>query len=399
MPADDETHLGQPDEPTRSSSDDGTRVVGAPPAAPSAYFDTGDAFGSRYRIIRQLGAGGMGVVYQAWDEVLNVVVALKIIRPDTMADPGAAREIERRFKRELLLARKVTHKHVVRIHDLGDVNGTKYITMSFVEGEDLVATLKREGKLPLPRVVHLARQVASGLEAAHDAGVVHRDLKPANIMVDAEDNALIMDFGIALSAGDPRARMAAIAASKGAAETMVLGEGATVAANSIGQGAIIGTLDYMSPEQSKGDPVDHRSDIYTFGLILTDLLLGPRSLPAGKTAWEALTDRIMQPPKPLAARDPQVPAAFDAVITRCLQLEPTDRFDTTRELVQALERLDDSGNLIPEPRRFTPRMGAAAAVIIGALLGGTWWVAQSGVPAAAREPAPRDPPQAAARPR
>ncbi len=163
----------------------------------------------------------MGVVYQAWDEVLNVVVALKIIRPDTISNPAAAREIERRFKRELLLARKVTHKHVVRIHDLGDVNGTKYITMSFVEGEDLVATLKREGKLPIPRVVHLARQVASGLEAAHDAGVVHRDLKPANIMVDTEDDALIMDFGIALSAGDPRARMAAIAASKDSAETML----------------------------------------------------------------------------------------------------------------------------------------------------------------------------------
>src|ERR671913_898593 len=262
MPADDETRLGQPDQAPRSFSDDETRVIGAPPAAASAYFETGDAFGNRYRIIKQLGAGGMGVVYQAWDEVLNVVVALKIIRPDTISNPDAAREIERRFKRELLLARKVTHKHVVRIPELGDVNGTKYITMSFVEGEDLVATLRREGKLPIPRVVHLARQIASGLEAAHDAGVVHRDLKPANIMVDTEDQALIMDFGIALSAGDPRARMAAIARSAEPGETMLAG-GTTVASNSIGQGVIIGTLDYMSPEQSKGDPVDHRSDIYT----------------------------------------------------------------------------------------------------------------------------------------
>ena len=385
MPADDETHLGPPDEPTLSVPDDQTRVVDAPPAAASAYFETGDAFGNRYRIIRQLGAGGMGVVYQAWDEVLNVVVALKIIRPDTISNPAAAREIERRFKRELLLARKVTHKHVVRIHDLGDVNGTKYITMSFVEGEDLVATLKRDGKLPIPRVVHLARQVASGLEAAHDAGVVHRDLKPANIMVDAEDQALIMDFGIALSAGDPRARMAAIAAKRDSVETVLI-DSPTVAGGSIGQGAIIGTLDYMSPEQSKGETVDHRSDIYTFGLILTDLLLGPRRLPAGKTAWEALTDRTTHPPVPLVNRDPQVPAAFDAVITRCLQLDPAERFQTTRELVHALERLDDAGNLIPEPRRFTKKMGLAAAVIVGALLGGTWWVAQSGAPAAAREP-------------
>src|SRR5918993_876229 len=385
MPADNETRLGQPDQAPRSFSDDETRVIGAPPAAASAYFETGDAFGNRYRIIKQLGAGGMGVVYQAWDEVLNVVVALKIIRPDTISNPEAVREIERRFKRELLLARKVTHKHVVRIHDLGDVNGTKYITMSFVEGEDLVATLAREGKLPIPRVVHLARQVASGLEAAHDAGVVHRDLKPANIMVDTEDQALIMDFGIAFSAGDPRARMAAIASKIDSQETMLAG-GTTMASNSIGQGAIIGTLDYMSPEQSKGDPVDHRSDIYTFGLILTDLLLGPRKLPEGKTAWEALTDRITQPPKPVVLRNPEVPAPFDAVITKCLQLDPADRFQTTRELVQALERLDDNGNLIPQPRRFTARMGAAAAVVVGMLLGGTWWAARGGAPAPPREP-------------
>ncbi|MDQ3486777.1 MAG: protein kinase [Acidobacteriota bacterium] len=385
MPADDETHLGQPDSAARSSFDDETRVVGTPPPAAGAYFETGDAFGSRYRIIKQLGAGGMGVVYQAWDEVLNVVVALKIIRPDTVSNPEAAREIERRFKRELLLARKVTHKHVVRIHDLGDVNGTKYITMSFVEGEDLVATLRREGKLPIARVVHLAKQVASGLEAAHDAGVVHRDLKPANIMVDTEDQALIMDFGIALSAGDPRARMAAIASRVDTDQTMLV-SGTTVAGNSIGQGAIIGTLDYMSPEQSKGEPVDHRSDIYTFGLILTDLLLGPRSVPAGKTAWDALTDRITHPPKPIAARNPDVPTPFDAVITKCLQLAPADRFQTTRELVQALERLDDRGHLIPQPRRFTARMGVAAAVVIGMLLGVTWWAARGGAPAAPREP-------------
>ena len=385
MPADDETQLGSTDSAARSFSDDDTRVVGAPPPAASAYFETGDAFGSRYRIIKQLGAGGMGVVYQAWDEVLNVVVALKIIRPDTVSNPEAAREIERRFKRELLLARKVTHKHVVRIHDLGDVNGTKYITMSFVEGEDLVATLKREGKLPIPRVVHLAKQVASGLEAAHDAGVVHRDLKPANIMVDTEDQALIMDFGIALSSGDPRARMAAVASTVDKDQTMLV-SGTTLGANSIGQGAIIGTLDYMSPEQSKGEPVDHRSDIYTFGLILTDLLLGPRAVPAGKTAWEALTDRINHPPKPLAARNADVPAPFDAVITKCLQLNPAERYQTTRELVQALDRLDDNGNLIPQPRRFTVKMGAAAAVVVGMLLGGTWWLAGGGAPAAPRDP-------------
>ncbi|MEX1128212.1 MAG: protein kinase [Vicinamibacterales bacterium] len=384
--SDNETRLGMPDDATRLRGGEETGTAAPLPSMPAASFEPGDAFGQRYRIIKELGAGGMGVVYQAWDEVLNVVVALKIIRPDTVSDAAAAREVERRFKRELLLARQVTHKHVVRIHDLGDVDGTKYITMSFVEGEDLVATLKREGKLPVPRVVRLARQVASGLEAAHDAGVVHRDLKPANIMVDTEDQALIMDFGIALSAGDPRARIVAAAAVAGAGETVLASSGATTAGSSVVSGAIIGTLDYMSPEQSKGETVDHRSDIYTFGLILTDLLLGPRPVPEGKTAWEALTDRITHPPEPLAARNPQVPPGFDAVITRCLQLDPADRFQTTRDLVNALERLDDDGNLIPEARRFTPRMIAAAAVLVLALLVGTWWAAKGVAPAGPQEP-------------
>src|SRR5687767_10206849 len=152
---DDETQLGLPGDETR---------IGTPPPVVTGSgtgLDIGDAFGSRYRILKELGAGGMGVVYQAWDQVLNVVVALKVIRPDVSADPSMARDIERRFKRELLLARKVTHKNVVRIHDLGDVAGTKYISMPFVEGDDLATTLKREGHLPVPRVVQLAKQLAS----------------------------------------------------------------------------------------------------------------------------------------------------------------------------------------------------------------------------------------------
>src|SRR5204862_6506498 len=150
----------------------------------------------RYHIIKLLGAGGMGAVYQAWDAELNVAVALKVIR-------GAARrissEVENRFKNELLLARQVTHKNVVRIHDLGEIGGVKYITMSYVQGDDLGTVLRRDCTLPIGRALHLARQIAAGLEAAHEAGVVHRDLKPPNIMVGADDLALIMDFGISAS--------------------------------------------------------------------------------------------------------------------------------------------------------------------------------------------------------
>ena len=395
---DDETNLDLPDDDaTRPGTDSATSTGGALPLPPSSSgFEIGDAFGSRYRVLKELGAGGMGVVYQAWDQVLNVVVALKVIRPDVTADPTVAHDIERRFKRELLLARKVTHKNVVRIHDLGDVGGTKYITMPFVEGDDLATTLKRDGKLPVARVMPLARQLASGLEAAHDAGVVHRDLKPANIMVDGEGHPLIMDFGIALSAGpDPRAANSATAAPStpsgrsGQDETMLSSSGATTAGrttmSSRSSGSIVGTLEYMSPEQSKGDAVDLRSDIYSLGLILRDLLLGPRKL-TGTTAWEALQARVTSPPVALATIDPSIPADLDAVITRCLQLSPADRYQTTRELVEALNRLDDEGVVIPEPRRFTPRMMAAAAVLLLALIAGTWWAAQWNQPTGPREP-------------
>ena len=407
-------------------SDGETSPGGIEPPRPhpgSGRLGPGDAFGMRYRIIRELGAGGMGVVYQAWDEVLGVAVAMKVIRRTRDVTPAALQDVERRFKRELLLARQVTHRNVVRIHDLGDVDGTKYITMTFVDGEDLATLLQKEGTLPVPRVLRLARQIASGLEAAHEANVVHRDLKPANIMVDADDHALIMDFGIAQSVP---ARTAAPAAATSAAplvapggatagghsgdatmmastdETMMAPAGETMmapaggpllfppsgggsrdsATNSVTAGHVVGTLDYMSPEQSKGQPVDQRTDIYAFGLILTDLLLGKRERPDGTTAWDALTARINRAPESVATRNPAVPGPFDAIITKCLQLDPNDRFATTGELVAALSRLDDNGQLIPEPvtKRFTPKMMAAAGVALVALVGGTWWLARGNGP-------------------
>ena len=161
----------------------------------------GEAFGARYHIIRLLGLGGMGAVYHAWDQELGVAVALKVIRPEAIADPAAALDMERRFKRELLLARQVTHRNVVRIHDLGEIRGIKYITMPYIDGHDLATRLKTKGTLPVADTLKIVREVVAGLAAAHEAGIVHRDLKPANIMLDAEDHALIMDFGIARSAG------------------------------------------------------------------------------------------------------------------------------------------------------------------------------------------------------
>ena len=162
-------------------------------------LEVGQTLSPRYHIARLLGIGGMGAVYQAWDAELSVMVALKVIRPDVKEDSLAAPEIERRFKQELLLARQVTHKNVVRIHDLGEIDGIKYITMPYIEGADLATVLRQKGKLTVSAVMPIARQIVAGLRAAHEAGVVHRDLKPANIMIE-EDRAIIMDFGIAHSA-------------------------------------------------------------------------------------------------------------------------------------------------------------------------------------------------------
>jgi hypothetical protein len=153
----------------------------------SGPLAVGEPFGTRYQIIRVLGVGGMGAVYEAWDAELGVSVAVKVIRPEIAADPAAAAEIERRFKRELLLARQVTHPNIIRIHDLGDIGGIKYITMPFIEGADLATILKNETKLPLARALRIARGTVAGLVSAHQAGVVHRDLKPANIMIGPDD--------------------------------------------------------------------------------------------------------------------------------------------------------------------------------------------------------------------
>src|SRR5436190_4957397 len=230
-------------------------------------LSVGQVFGTRYHIIKLLGVGGMGAVYQAWDEELSVAVAIKVIRPEVMADPTAAADIERRFKRELLLARQVTHKNVVRIHDLGEIDGIKYITMAYVQGCDIATLIRKNGPVPVAKTLRVARSVVSGLVAAHRANVVHRDLKPANIMVAADDEALIMDFGIAMSSGG---RVAAPGSDPGRApggsRSMPKDTDATAL------GAIVGTGEYMAPEQAQGKEVDHRADVYAFGLILYDML-------------------------------------------------------------------------------------------------------------------------------
>ncbi len=326
--------LAGPDAPTggavpRAAAPDApTGAGGSMGLAGGGPLTVGHDFGARYHIIRLLGAGGMGAVYQAWDKVLEVAVAVKVIRPPDSDDAEAAQALERRFKRELLLARQVTHKHVVRIHDLGEINGTTYITMPYVQGSNLASLLKKEGRLAQDRAVAIAREVASGLAAAHEAGVVHRDLKPANIMIEGEGHALIMDFGIARST--------------------VGGPGLSMTAG----GAIVGTIEYMAPEQARGVTVDHRADIYSLGLMLNDMLLGRRQ--GGETTAVAeLMSRMQHPPPSLRSVDPTLPEWIDRIVTRCLQPDPAQRYQHIGELVLELGA-EESGRA-HERRRRQPR--------------------------------------------
>jgi tetratricopeptide (TPR) repeat protein/predicted Ser/Thr protein kinase len=324
---------------------------------PGASLRVGQSFGPRYHVIKLLGAGGMGAVYQTWDEELGVAVALKVIRTDPRRGQISA-EAEKRFKQELLLARQVTHKNVVRIHDLGEIDGIKYITMPYIQGDDLSTVLHREGKLPIARALRLMRQIAGGVAAAHEAGVVHRDLKPPNIMIGAEDLALIMDFGISASA------------------------------NEAASGAIVGTLEYMAPEQGTGAAVDGRADIYALGLILYEMLAGPRPTPSTtvRDRIDAMKQRTTEGLPSVRSLDESIPPALDSVVMRCLERDPAARYQTATELASALDRLDDEGQLIPIKRVVGMRLLSAVVVLALALLGGAWWYARTLIPPAQHDP-------------
>src|ERR1700728_4799251 len=210
---------------------------------PSAAVEEGAILGERYEILKQLGEGGMGAVYKARDHELDRLVALKVIRPELAGHP----DILRRFKQELILARQVTHKNVVRIFDLGSADGRKFITMDFIEGSDLKSILNERGKLPAEEAIPIAQQICRALEAAHVEGVVHRDLKPQNIMVDDAGRVWLMDFGLARSM-----ELAGLTRT----------------------GVLMGTPDYMSPEQARAEKVDARSDLFSLGIIFFEMLTG-----------------------------------------------------------------------------------------------------------------------------
>ena len=372
--------------PARSSDDTGTLAPGTPAPASGASGPDGDEeregplavgqpFGERYVILKMLGVGGMGAVYQAWDQELGVPVALKVIRAEMSQDPVMAEEMSARFKRELILARDVTHKNVVRIHDLGELEGMKFFTMAFVKGTELSSLLEDHGRLPIERALEIIRQVVDGMIAAHEKGVVHRDLKPENIMIDEEGRALLMDFGIARS--ETQQGQEAVAAAQIDPRTLETKE--TVNLGKTMAGAIVGTLEYMAPEQFQGKVADQRADVYALGLILYDMILGRNRAGSAQSAVKEVQNRIAEPPPSARSIDPDVHDALDAVIERCLHPNPEDRFQSTVELKEALDRLDGTGKPLPKYSTRAKLLIGLAATVMVAALAGTYYLASGRV--------------------
>jgi len=274
------------------------------PGESAILLKIGTVLGNRYEILELLGEGGMGAVYKAADREVDRIVALKVIRPEMASNP----EILARFKQELLLSSQVTHRNVIRIYDLGEAQGVKFITMEFMEGETLLQTVKQRGKLEVAEAVDIMEQVASGLGAAHREGIIHRDLKPANIMRDKGGRVVVMDFGLART---------------------FAGDGMT------NTGAMLGTLDYMSPEQAQGMDVTASSDIFTVGLILYELLSGVAPFYA-ESAIASLLKRTQQRAIPLADVDKNIPGTLSNIVVKCLEKEPARRYQNAEELDQDL---------------------------------------------------------------
>ena len=291
--------------------------------APKKELTTGSTFAARYQVIEELGRGGMGKVYKVFDKDIEDKVALKLLKPEIASDE----ETIKRFRNEIRVARKIVHKNVCRMYDLGQVEGTHFITMEYVEGENLKSLIRRIGQLPIGKSLSIAKQVGEGLAEAHKLGVVHRDLKPQNIMIDKEGNARIMDFGIARS---------------------LKAKGIT------GGEVMIGTPEYMSPEQVEGKGVDERSDLYALGVIMYEMVTG-RVPFEGDTALSVALKHKTETPKDPREFNAQIPEDFSHLILRCMEKDTEMRYPRAEGLIQEISRIEKD---IPTTKRDLVDLGA-----------------------------------------
>jgi len=285
-----------------------------------ANLTIGTVFANRYKVLETLGRGGMGVVFRARDNQLDEVVALKTLRSDVLTqDPT----LLQRFKLEIKLARKITHRNVLRTHDFGEWMGTPYISMEYLEGVTLKDLQKRKGALPLSVGLQIAKQMCHGLAAAHAEGVVHRDIKPQNMLILPETGDLkIMDFGIATVSNVKEEQKAEDSAITGA-------------------GMVLGTPDYLPPELGRGEQADFRSDIYCMGVVLFELFCG--RLPfSGSSPLQIVVHHMQTPPPTPRSIKPNLPLELHVVILKCLEKDRAKRFQTVDELTEALNAISES---------------------------------------------------------
>jgi serine/threonine-protein kinase len=274
---------------------------------------TGTIFAGRYEILGTLGKGGMGTVFRARDRELDDEVAVKILRPEAIDEGATAGQT---LKQEIRLARKITHRNVVRTHDLGEAEGLRFLTMEYVPGTTLRDILDKMSALALAPGLQIAKQLCRGLAAVHEAGIIHRDIKPMNIMVLPNGIVKLMDFGIARAT-----------------------EGVDFAAPG---GQTVGTPYYMSPEQARGQELDARSDIYSVGVVLYELFSGKRPI-EGSEALEVMRRHLTFEPPALATVRPGLPELLERVIMSCLAKAPALRPPTANALYDTLRRIGDAG--------------------------------------------------------
>jgi Tol biopolymer transport system component/tRNA A-37 threonylcarbamoyl transferase component Bud32 len=301
---------------------------------------------SHYRILEKLGGGGMGVVYKGRDTLLDRQVAIKVLSPELLADETAARG----FIREAKAASALNHPNILTVHDLVEAEGVHFLVMEFVEGQTLRARIGKKG-MELKPLLDISLEVAEALAAAHRAGIVHRDLKPENIMVRADGHVKVVDFGLAKLLGAREQTQVAVATQ----DVAVTASGAPSVSGGLGarQSHIAGTLPYMSPEQLTGKALDHRTDIFSFGVVLYEMATGQQPFHS-RTTGELIEAILGKEPPPVTELSRVVPDRLQEMIAKALEKDPTDRYQGMEDLVvdlRRLKRVTDTGRVIPKAAR------------------------------------------------